>query len=96
MKGKKTGGRQKGSLNKVTSDIKTALKDLADQNVAKVQAWLDTVAADDPGKALGLYLQLLEFSVSKQARGIDLTVKPFEGHPEGLKDLPFEPLRGRP
>lgn len=96
--GERRGGRKKGTPNKVTADIKLALKDLADQNVANVQSWLDKVAQEDPAKALGLYLQLLEFSVSKQARIVDLTTggQPFAGHPEGLKPTQFEPLSGRP
>lgn len=66
--GVKTGGRQKGSLNKVTSEIKEAFKNLIEQNTDNMIGWLDRVAKDDPAKALSLCADLAEFVVPKLAR----------------------------
>jgi hypothetical protein len=59
--GKPGPGRPSGSPNKVTRDIRAALRDLAENNHAKVQGWLDSVAATDPAEALRLYLALLRY-----------------------------------
>jgi hypothetical protein len=57
----KTGGRIKGTPNRVTADIRQALKDLADDNAGRVQEWLDRVAQSDPAEAMRLWLALLRF-----------------------------------
>lgn len=57
----KTGGRQKGTPNRVTTDIRQALRALADDNVLRVQEWLDRVAKDDPAEATRLFLALCRF-----------------------------------
>jgi hypothetical protein len=61
-------GRPKGVPNKVTTEIRSALKDLADNNLEKVQGWLDSIAEEDPKGALGMYLQLLEYVQPKLSR----------------------------
>lgn len=60
-KRQKTGGRQKGTLNRVTADIRQALRDLAEGNADSVQGWLDRVAETDPAEAMRLWLALLRF-----------------------------------
>ena len=60
-KRQKTGGRQMGTPNRVTADIRQALRDLAEGNADRVQEWLDRVAETDPGEALRLWLALLRF-----------------------------------
>jgi hypothetical protein len=57
----KTGGRQRGTPNRVTADLRQALRDLAEGNANCVQGWLDRVAEDDPAEALRLWLALLRF-----------------------------------
>lgn len=57
----KTGGRQKGTLNRATADIRQALRDLAEGNAHRVQEWLDRVAQTEPAEALRLWLALLRF-----------------------------------
>jgi len=57
----KTGGRRTGTPNKITRDIRTALRDLAEGNADRVQEWLDRVAEKDPAEALRLWLALLRF-----------------------------------
>ncbi|MDR3415608.1 MAG: hypothetical protein P4L83_05435 [Nevskia sp.] len=67
-KGTKTGGRQKGTPNRVTADIRGTMALLAERNAEHVQRWLDAVAANDPGRALDLYLRMIEYAVPKLAR----------------------------
>jgi hypothetical protein len=57
----KTGGRQKGTPNRVTLDIRQALRDLADGYAPSVQGWLERVAESDPAEATRLWLALLRF-----------------------------------
>jgi hypothetical protein len=59
----KTGGRAKGTLNRVTADVRAALRELAENNAARVQDWLDRIAKDDPAEALRLYLMLIRYVV---------------------------------
>ena len=70
-------GRPKGALNKITRDIRTALRDLAEGNAHRVQKWLDRVAQNDPAEALRLWLALLRFvTPTLQAAAIaDVTPK---------------------
>ena len=58
---RKRRGRPPGAPNKITRDIRAALRDLAEGNADRVQAWLDVVAGTDPAKALGLWLSLLRY-----------------------------------
>jgi hypothetical protein len=76
-KRRKTGGRQKGTPNKVTRDIRGALRHLAEGNADRVQEWLDRVADDDPAEAVRLWLALLRFvTPTLQAAAItDITPK---------------------
>lgn len=47
MKGKKTGGRQKGSLNRTTAEIQTALLQLLDDNLENLQNDIDGMEGKD-------------------------------------------------
>lgn len=53
-------GRPTGSENLVTKEIKERFKEFVDGNFDSIQGWLDRVAANDPDKALNLYLQFSE------------------------------------
>ena len=57
----KSRGRPPGSPNKITRDIRAALRDLAEGNSHRVQEWLDRVAETDPAEALRLWLALLRY-----------------------------------
>ncbi len=75
-KGVKTGGRAPGSVNKTTADVRKAVALLAENNVSKLERWLEETAAGDPGnnvkpdpgKAAALLLQALEYHIPKLAR----------------------------
>jgi len=71
--GKKFGGRQKGTTNVVTKELRERFKDFADDNFPKVQKWLDRCAETDPDKALTIYLQLTERVIGKAPTQIDVT-----------------------
>ena len=75
--GKRGRGRPPGAPNKITRDIRAALRDLAEGNADRVQSWLDTVAEQDPAEALRLWLALLRYvTPTLQAAAIaDLTPK---------------------
>jgi hypothetical protein len=47
MKGKKTGGRQKGSLNRTTAEVQSALLKLLDDNLTALQSDLKTMKGKD-------------------------------------------------
>jgi hypothetical protein len=66
--GTKTGGRQKGTPNKVTQDVRKAVAGFVEGNVGKLQSWLNRVAKDDPAKAADLFVRVLEFHLPKLAR----------------------------
>lgn len=68
-KGTKTGGgSRRGIPNKVTQDVRAAIAVFAERNVGQLEAWLDRVAKDDPGRAAGIFLDMLEYHVPKLAR----------------------------
>jgi hypothetical protein len=47
MKGIKTGGRQKGSLNRTTTEVQKALLKLLDDNLDKLQIDIDSMKGKD-------------------------------------------------
>jgi hypothetical protein len=61
-------GRPKGSPNKATAAVREAIAQFAEQNVGKLQEWLDQVAEKDPAKAADLFVRVLEYHVPKLAR----------------------------
>lgn len=81
-KGSKTGGRTKGSSNKVTKEIKEAFKDLVEGNLGNITKWMKEVAKEDPAKALDFMHKFAQFNVPMLARtevtgkgGKKLTIK---------------------
>ena len=69
--GHKTGGRQKGTPNKSTARVRDAIAVFAEGNVDRLQEWLDVIAAEDPAKAVDVYIKLLEYHVPKLSRSDD-------------------------
>lgn len=72
--GKKTGGRTKGTPNKVTTEFRETVQKVLEDNSANVGRWLTMVAEGDgeskpdPGKALDLMAKLAEYAAPKLAR----------------------------
>jgi len=61
-------GRVKGVQNKSTATVREAIALLAEQNIGRVQEWLNRVATRDPAKATELYLRLIEYHIPRLAR----------------------------
>jgi|SRR6185437_3733145 len=64
----KIGGRQPGTENKVTKDIKEAFRQLIDNNLDNMSIWLAKVAEKNSEKALMLMINLSEYIVPKLLR----------------------------
>jgi hypothetical protein len=77
----KTGGRQKGTPNRITFDLRQALRDLADGYAPRVRGWLDQAAEKDPAEATRLWLALLRFVTPQLAAAAiaDITPKSAKG-----------------
>lgn len=65
-KGKKTGGRQKGTPNRVTADVREAFALIAKRNALRAEEWL--LSIENPEKRLALFLDLCEYHVPRIAR----------------------------
>lgn len=66
--GKRRGGRQKGTPNKATTDVRAAMAQIAQKGVGKFWAWLEKI--EDPAARCNVYLRLLEFHIPKLNRTI--------------------------
>lgn len=72
----KTGGRAKGTPNKVTQEFRETVRKLLEDNAGNVGRWLTLVAEGDgtdngkpdPAKALDLLSKLAEFAAPKLNR----------------------------
>ena len=60
-----TEGRQKGSQNKYTKQVKEAMGMLLENNLDNLSIWLAQVAADDPKAAMDIVIRLSERFVPK-------------------------------
>lgn len=75
-KRQKTGGRVKGTPNKVTQEFRETVRQLLEDNASNVGRWLTLVAEGDgseysrpdPAKALDLLAKLAEFAAPKLGR----------------------------
>ena len=68
--------------------VRKALLVLAKGNVGRVQAWLDAVANDDPGRAIDLWLKMLKFTVP-ELRAVAVEITDDRGEPAkmSIQDL---------
>lgn len=67
-KGVKTGGRQKGSPNKLTIEFRETVRQLLEDNAENIALWLGQVAKEDPNAALDKIVRLAEYAAPKLAR----------------------------
>lgn len=61
-------GRRKGVPNKITKTMREAIAQLVDQNMPRMQHWLDAIAERNPEKAADLLVRLLEYTTPKLVR----------------------------
>jgi len=61
-------GRPKGSANKTTNTIREAFTKLVEDNLENMTKWLETVADQNPEKALTIINQMAEYTTPKLAR----------------------------
>ena len=61
-KGIKTGGRAKGSTNKINNDVKKAINEFISNNIADIQTVYDSL---EPKEKIQYLTKLLEYSVPK-------------------------------
>ena len=59
-------GREKGSKNHATKEIKQRYTELIQGNLDSIQTWLNATAAVDPSKALDFLIKLSPFVIPKQ------------------------------
>ena len=67
-KGEKRPNQGKRGPNKATLEVRQAIAQLAESSAPKVEEWLSLVAADDPAKAMDLWLKMIEYHIPKLAR----------------------------
>jgi hypothetical protein len=66
--GNKFGGREKGTPNKTTSEIKEAYQLLVENNLENMTSWLEQIGRDNPEKAFDLIIKMSDFIVPKLSR----------------------------
>jgi hypothetical protein len=74
-KRRKSGGRQRGTPNRLTVEVREAFRFLVEANTDRLQGWLDAAARKDPAKALSIVAQLAEFITPKLLRS-ELKISP--------------------
>lgn len=55
-------------MNKSTAAVRTAIALFAENNIGKLQGWLEKTAEKDPAKAADLFLRALEYHTPKLSR----------------------------
>lgn len=65
---KKTGGRQKGTPNKTTAQIKEMIVELVGTQMEKWPAKLDKMMRDDPAEAMKITGRLIDYVLPKQTK----------------------------
>ena len=63
---KKLGGKEKGTPNKTTKEMKDVVNMIVSGQIEKVDAVLNEIQVKDPDKYLNLLFKLMEFVVAKK------------------------------
>lgn len=63
--GKKYGGRKKGTPNKEVKDIREAFQVLIENNLDKMDLWINQLAEKNPEKAINTILRLSDYILPK-------------------------------
>lgn len=69
-KGVRIGGRNKGTPNRLTSDIRQCFADIMQNMGPRMEEWIERVAETDPGRAAEIILKLAEYHIPKLSRSI--------------------------
>ncbi|MBQ8051627.1 MAG: hypothetical protein IJ197_08675 [Bacteroidaceae bacterium] len=72
MKGKKTGGRKKGTVNKVTAITRSLINEIASGMIDTV---LKDIALLEPKDRVHVFIKLAEFNIAKP-QSIDISLSP--------------------
>lgn len=76
MKGQKTGGRNAGTPNKITKELREIIKDILDDNVEQIKKDFDSLKPKD---RVTLYIDLLQYGLPKlQGVTIEAEILPYE------------------
>ena len=75
MKGRKTGGRRRGTPNRTTAELKEALKAFVDRNIDQLQEDFDTL---DPEKRLTFFEKIVRMVLPPPVNPDNLTVEQLE------------------
>jgi hypothetical protein len=67
-KGEKRPGQGKHGPPKATLAAREAIAKFVEGNAARLQGWLDQIAANDPEKAFTLFQSVIEYHIPKLAR----------------------------
>lgn len=67
-RGRKTGGRQKGTPNKTTAAVREQIERFARANAPALQELFDRLKEEEPAKAFDLYLRAIEYHIPKLGR----------------------------
>src|SRR5438105_2253765 len=68
MKGKKTGGRARGTPNKITAEAKETFRLVFDALAPELEEWIRSAARRSPAKGAELLLRLAEHFIPRLAR----------------------------
>jgi len=75
MKGRKTGGRRRGTPNRTTAELKEALKAFVDRNIDQLQEDFDTL---DPEKRLTFFEKIVRMVLPPPVNPDSLTIEQME------------------
>ncbi len=76
MRGTKTGGRQKGTTNAITSEIRQYFQNIIENNLEQINA--DLKAIEDPAQRIRLLLEITKFCIPT-LKATELTQTQSEG-----------------
>jgi hypothetical protein len=82
----------KGTPNRITREVRAAVRDLTAANADRVQEWLDRVAEAEPAEAIRLWLGLLKYVVPTPSATAIADVTPPKRLSDQLAQLTEEDL----
>ena len=65
---KKTGGRQKGTTNKTTAELKAILTQVVGNQLDRLEQDLDKIRRQNPAKAVEIAAKLIDYVLPKQTK----------------------------